>query len=165
MCNYNGYNIDNQQSGCTCKIKYQMDTISEIIDKPNKLASLNISEEDSSGSSSNLLSLECPGALFSKEGLQKNISSYIITIIMLYRIFSVLCFMKCGFPLLRMEMNKILKSKEQDSHKDVDKQETKAKRIRKNKVKHSKKTENNPPKKLSGKLNKKDEKNRKKKNF
>ena len=147
-CSYSGYDVDNQQSGCICQVKNQMEAISDIIDKPDKLASPNISKEESSSGSSNLLSLECSKALFSKEGLQKNISSYIIIGIIIYHLFSVLSFLKCGFPLLRMEMNKILKSKEKNTSNNINKKQTESKVNKYNKFKFSNKK--NPP--IKGKV-------------
>ena len=94
-CNYTGYNIDNKQSLCNCIIKNKMETISEILSKPIELSNNFVSEESSStSSSSNIITIKCTKALFSKEGLKSNISSYIMFIFITHFLFSILFFIK-----------------------------------------------------------------------
>ena len=84
-CNYTGYNEQNKQSSCDCNIKNKMDLISEIIENPNKLSNnFEDEENDSNSGASNIISLKCTKALFSKEGLKSNISSYILIIFITY---------------------------------------------------------------------------------
>ena len=72
-CNYTGYNEENKQSSCDCNIKNKMDLISEIIENPNKLSNNFESEESGSSSgASNIISIKCTKALFSKDGLKNN---------------------------------------------------------------------------------------------
>ena len=78
-CNYTRYNTDNKQSSCDCNVKNKMDIISDIIENQKNLSnSFTISESDSNFGSSNIISIKCTKALFSKDGLKNNISSYII---------------------------------------------------------------------------------------
>ena len=112
-CNYTGYNKENKQSSCDCNIKNKMDTITEIIENPNKLS--NDFDSDGGGSSSgssNIISIKCTKALFSKEGLKNNISSYILLIFIGHFLVSILLFIKCGYRLLINRIEKILKEKE-----------------------------------------------------
>ena len=60
-----------------------------------------------------MLSVECTNVLFTVNGLKSNISSYILSIIIFYYLFSIITFIKCGFPLLREEINNIVEDKKQ----------------------------------------------------
>ena len=112
-CNYSGYNGDNKQSSCDCNIKNKMETISEIISNQDKLAnSFNSEETESSSGSSNVISIKCTKALFSKDGLKSNISSYILIIFITYFLLSIVLFIKCGYPLLVNDMREIIHKKE-----------------------------------------------------
>ena len=121
-CNYTGYDKDNKQSSCDCNIKNKMDTISEIIDNPNKLSdNFNSEEKDSSSGSSNIISIKCTKELFSKEGLKNNISSYILLIFIAHFLLSIILFIKCGYRIL----NDIVKKNSERKGKNS---ETKKKR-------------------------------------
>ena len=81
-CIYTGYNQNDKQSVCDCSLKNKMDLISEIIDNDNPIQLSNDfdkknSDSSSSSGASNIISIKCTKALFSKEGLKNNISSYI----------------------------------------------------------------------------------------
>ena len=106
-CNYMGYDSETKQSFCVCKIKNQMETISEIINNTNKLLNDFKSYQDSSRSSSKI-SIECANVLFTVDGIKNNISSYILLIITFYFLCSLLWFMKCFFSLLKMEIRNII---------------------------------------------------------
>ena len=111
-CEYNGYNIDSKQSSCECVIKNKMDYISDIIDDPNKLSNVfDINETSSTFGSSNIITMKCTKALFSKDGLINNISSYILFIFIFIFLLSIILFIKCGYHLLEEDMMKILDSK------------------------------------------------------
>ena len=112
-CNYTGYDINSKQSSCDCNVKNKMDLISDIIEKPIKLSNNFDTEEGSSNSgSSNIISIKCTKALFSKEGLKNNISSYILIIFISHFLLSILLFIKCDYQLLNNIINKILNEKE-----------------------------------------------------
>ena len=146
-CNYTGYDKDNKQSSCNCNVKNKMDLISEIIEKPvdsNENKEETDSSSKSSSGSSNIISIKCTKALFSKEGLKNNISSYILLIFIGHTLISILLFIKCGYSLLNAQIRKILNEKDKIAKKN--KVTTK-----RNKVKSKKKWSNNvfnfPPKK------------------
>ena len=107
-CNYKEYDPDYKQSICDCKVKNNMDSISDIIKDANKLSKdFNLNE-----SSSDLLDIyKCTKTLFSVNGLIKNISSYILSFFSIFFLFSSLMFMKCGYPSLLLDINKIINNK------------------------------------------------------
>ena len=156
-CNYTGYDSDNKQSSCDCNVKNKMDLISEIIENPNKLSN-NFEEDETSSTASNIISIKCTKALFSKEGLKNNISSYILLIFIGHFLFSIILFMKCGYPLLNNNINEILQEREK-KQKNIQKnnqkknstknQITKEGTLRKKKINKTgnKKKNNFPPKK------------------
>ena len=141
-CEYNGYNIDSKQSSCECVIKNKMDYISDIIDDPNKLSNVfDINETSSTFGSSNIITMKCTKALFSKDGLINNISSYILFIFIFIFLLSIILYIKCGNHLLEEDMMKIL-----DSKKNTNK-------IQNNKKKSSKKKLNNRNTNIEGMIN------------
>ena len=154
ICNYTGYNEDNKQSSCDCNVKNKMELISDIIDNPNKLS--NNFDSGSSGNA-NIISIKCTKALFSKEGLKNNISSYILIIFIIHFLISISLFMKCGYPLLNQKINNILSEK-----KKIQKQMKENNQIINNNNKGQNKKTNNikkkkvniPPKKHQIKINK-----------
>ena len=153
-CNYTGYNENNKQSSCDCNVKNKMDLISEIIDNPNKLSNTFDSEESSSSSgSSNIITIKCTKALFSKNGLLNNISSYILLIFITKFLLSIILFMKCGYRLLVKDIDDILNEKEKNK-KQIEKNNTLSNRVSltngqriKNRKNNIKKKINYPPKK------------------
>ena len=152
-CNYTGYNKENKQSSCDCNIKNKMDTITEIIENPNKLS--NDFDSDGSGSSSgssNIISIKCTKALFSKEGLKNNISSYILLIFIGHFLVSILLFIKCGYRLLINRIEKILKENEKADKRNKTQEPLilPTEGIKKKSKKNlGKKTNNFPPKKYN----------------
>ena len=92
-----------------------MDLISEIIEKPidsNEDNKETDSSSKSSSGSSNIISIKCTKALFSKEGLKNNISSYILLLFLGQFLISILLFIKCGYRLLVNKIKNILSEKE-----------------------------------------------------
>ena len=147
-CNYIGYNQTNKQSSCNCTVKNKIDLISEIIVNPDKLSN-NFNSSDSPSSSSNIIIMKCVKNLFTKEGIKNNISSYILIFIILFFMFSITIFIKCGFPFIKKDIEQILKHKYiEEKNKKNKKTVTKRKRTfpvnRKNKNKIF--TNNFPPK-------------------
>ena len=109
-CNYIGYNQTNKQSTCNCTIKNKIDLISEVIDNPDKLSN-NFNSSESLSSATNIIIMKCAKNLFTKEGIKYNISSYILIFIITFYIFSILIFIKCGFPLIKKDIEQIVKNK------------------------------------------------------
>ena len=126
-CKYGGYNPENKQSICDCGIKNEMEYISDIVDNQNKLSN----QFETNTSSSNIISIKCTKTLFTKDGLKNNISSYVLLFIIFYFLLSIVLFIKCGYPLLVMEINKIIKSKEKKSNKRNKRRKTYNKNLRK----------------------------------
>ena len=127
-CNYEGYDEENKQSTCNCNIKNKMDTISEIMQNPIQLSNdFDPKEDDSSSASSNIVSIKCTKALFSKDGLKNNISSYIIIIFIIHFLLSIALFIKCGYPLLLGDINKIIQEKNPKRNETLIEQRKKSK--------------------------------------
>ena len=132
-CNFTGYNEEIKQSSCACIIKNKMILISEIIDNPNKLSNNLDSNIDSEPK---IITMKCTKVLFSKDGLKNNISSYVLLFIIIFYLFSIIIFIKCGYPFLKNDINLILKDKEKEEN---NKKKTKNSIITRN----SSKTQNN----------------------
>ena len=112
-CNYTGYVEENKQSSCDCFVKNKMDLISDIIKDQDKLSNNFDSNKSSSSSSfSNIITIKCTKALFSKDGLKNNISSYILIIFITQFLVSIILFMKCGYQSLVDDIQDILNKKE-----------------------------------------------------
>ena len=156
-CTFVEYNQQDKQSSCDCKIKNKENTISEIIESSNQLGNnFNNEESDSSSAStaSNIISITCTKALFSKDGLKNNISSYILIIFITHYLVSILFFIKCGYPLLVNDIQKIInerqkvKKQNQKSNQIASQIGRKSKKIQKNfEKKISKRKSHYPPKK------------------
>ena len=122
-CSYDGYEQNSKLTKCICNIKNEMGTITDLENNPNKL-SAQFSVEETKTSSSNMVSMECSKVLFTAKGLKKNISSYILLAIMFYYLFSIVAFIKCGYPSLKIDMNTIIRQKEKSSLNTINKQIT-----------------------------------------
>ena len=144
-CEFAGYNSKDKQSSCDCRVKNKIDLVSEIVNDTQKLSKGFSSEEINSGTS-NIITIKCTKVLFSKEGLVKNISSYIISISMIYFLLSVLLFIKCGYHLLLNDINEIIISKKTKTKSSI---LTASKRKKKSGIKKTKLVNKSqfPPKK------------------
>ena len=156
-CNYTGYDSDKKQSSCDCNVKNKMDLISEMMDNPNKLSNSFDSEEGNSNSgASNIISIKCTKALFSKDGLKNNISSYILIIFITQFLLSIVLFIKCGYRILESDINNILKEKEKIQKTIAKKNQLpmgrNTKRIPIGKSNIKRKKMNYPPKKINFKF-------------
>ena len=116
-CNYNGYNTEDKQSICDCKVKNKIDLVSEIVNNTQKLSD-SFSPEESSSGGSNIITMKCTKTLFTKEGLVNNISSYVLSVSMIYFLLSILLFIKCGYRLLINDINQIISSKKETKAQD-----------------------------------------------
>ena len=162
-CDYDSYSKEDKQSICNCKVKNGNDLLSQTMNNSQKLSN-SFSTEESHSKASNLLSLKCTNALFNKNGLIKNISSYIISASMIYFLLSILLFIKCGYPLMVKQIKEIVNSKKENkSKKQTNKETNKKKSNRENQSdkKNNKKKGHAPPKKSNMKKakHKKDSKN------
>jgi hypothetical protein len=65
-----------------------------------------------------MISTECTYVLFTVDGIKTNISSYLLLIIIFYFLSSIILFIKCGYPLLKEDIQKILNKKKKISDKN-----------------------------------------------
>ena len=151
-CNYTGYDGDNKQSSCNCNIKNKMDTITDILENQNSTVNNFEAEKSSSSGNSNIISIKCTKALFSKEGLKKNISSYILLLFIAHFLLSIILFIKCGYRLLINDMNNIIKEKQKIKKQTANNNQLVIRQTTRNKSKKiiNKKINKNyfPPKKI-----------------
>ena len=107
-CNFEGYEKDSKQSKCSCKIKNQIEYISNISTNSNVLSkAFNISENDLGYT--NIFA--CTKNLFTAEGLIKNYSSYILIASLLFFLMNSMFFIKCGYKSLLYYINIIINNK------------------------------------------------------
>ena len=154
-CKYEGYNTSDKQSTCNCKVKNEMEFISDIINNPNKLSN------NFNGNKNNLNSLnvfQCTKNLFSY-AIATNISSYVLAFSFFYFLFSILFFIKCGYKFLVSDINKIIKNKLKIQDNNSNDLKTRgeslqnSKIIKKHKKIRNKNKHNSPPKKIKLKYN------------
>ena len=112
-CNYTGYSSESKQSYCDCNAKNEIDVFSNIIDNSEKL-----NNDFSSSGSSNIITIKCTKTLFTKKGLLHNIASYIMLFIIAFFIISIFLFMRCGYPLLKDQINRIIYNKKDNINKN-----------------------------------------------
>ena len=112
-CIFKGYEIDSKNSKCECNIKNQQIVITEVINKYDILYNNFINQT----LVSNMASMKCFNTLFSKEGLYKNIGSYILFFTIIFFISSGFLFYKCGYPLIELDIQQILEFKEEKGNK------------------------------------------------
>ena len=146
-CNYTGYDKGNKQSSCDCNIKNKMDLINDIFNDQNE-SSYSFNSDESTSSSSNMVTIKCTKALFSKEGLKNNISSYILIIFITQFIISILLFIKCGYRLLDEDIKNILKTKNKIEKTNFqNNKNTKGGKLKQKENRKNKRKNNFPPKK------------------
>jgi len=108
-CTYNHYNSETKKVLCQCSKSSDRIIISEI----NKTELLFMFPNEKK--SINLDILKCKKLLFSKNGLIKNLGSYIIIFIILLYIYSAIYFYLKGYDLLCNQINEILNKKEAEN--------------------------------------------------
>jgi len=133
-CTFKGYETDSKNSKCECDIKNKQIIISEIINQYDILYNNFINQT----LVSNLASMKCYDILFSKEGLYKNIGSYILFFTIILFISSGFLFYKCGYPLLELDIQQIIEYKEEKKNK-LHKIKRKSKKLKTEKIKKIKK--------------------------
>ena len=144
-CTLIEYKSETKKSICQCGVKSKQLTISEIANQTNLLSN-NFAKKSQS---TNMVSMKCYYTLFTKDGMIKNIASYILLFMILGFIISGIAFYKCGFFILEDIIKKIMLQKEKEHKKGrFDSIETST--IRKSKKKKKMKIKikgKNPPKK------------------
>ena len=106
-CTYSGYEKNTKKAVCECETKPKIMYISEIIREENILSN----NFNTSNSTSNIASMKCVDTLFSKDGLLKNIGSYLLLFTFLFYAISVFIYYKCGYQMIQDNIQDITKEK------------------------------------------------------
>ena len=102
-CEYNGYNNNNKKAKCDCTIKFEQYSISQLDQKD--LFSYKFTDKN------DMITMKCYKTLFSKDGLIRNIGSYVLLFsIFLFMVCGIL-FYKCGYNILEDKIQEIYKLK------------------------------------------------------
>ena len=134
-CTFKNYDTDNKKSICECEIQSKDLKISEIANKSDILNYNFIKKTHSS----NFVSMKCYYTLFTKDGIYKNICSYILLFIILFFIISGILFYKCGYYSLENIIKEII-SNRRNKEKNIHIVETVGKNKKKKKVKNKNKS-------------------------
>ena len=112
-CTFNGYESNSKKAKCECEVKSKQILISEIINQ-NDILYKNFKNQTLY---SNMISMKCYYTLFTKEGLLKNIGSYILFFTIFLFLISGIIFYKCGFPMIENDIQEINQLKEKNLKK------------------------------------------------
>ena len=158
-CTIKEYNNETKKVNCECEIKYKELVISDIINQTDILSH----NFTSKSKSFNMITMKCYYTLFTKEGLYKNIVSYILIFTILLLLISSILFYKCGYYLLEDVIQEIINLKETNikgnNIKKINIKETniindkKIIKLKKPKKKKNKKKNNKKKKKIIQKFN------------
>jgi len=112
-CVFKEYIENSKKSICECKIKNSQISIIEIIDNEDILA-YNFKNNESSS----IISMKCYTTLFTKDGLSKNIGSYILMFTILGFTISIILFYLIEFSKIKNAIKSVLllKSSKHDIH-------------------------------------------------
>ena len=135
-CSYNGYEKDTKNAKCECKIKSKQFLISEKVNQTDILSYNNFTNQNLS---TNIISMKCYYTLFTKEGLSRNIGSYLLIIIFVIFIISGILFYKCGYPFFEKDIDEIIDLKERidNNSKEIKEPKKKKFKIKKKKINKS----------------------------
>ena len=131
-CSYNGYNEKTKKVLCECEAKSKDFVISELISDKNLLSN-NFAFENST--KTNLITMKCVYTLFTKEGMIKNIASYILACSLVLFIVSGILFYKVGFYFLENDIQNIISLKQKSGEINGLQSNKKLKKIKKKKKK------------------------------
>ena len=152
-CSFKEYDNETKKVNCECKIKSKELVISELMNQTDIL-SYNFTDN---GQSYNILTMKCYYTLFTKEGLYKNIGSYILLFTIILLLISSIIFCNCGYHFLEHEIKEIIEFKEENikenNNQKIDIKETMI--INDKKITKSKQPKNGKKKKrrISSKVN------------
>ena len=110
-CTLNGYDTESKKAICECGIRSKQLVISELINETDLLSY----DFTNKGQSSNMIAMKCYYTLFTKNGLLKNIGSYILLFTILLFLISSILFYKCGYYLLEDDIQEIMRTKVENS--------------------------------------------------
>ena len=155
-CQYIDYDFGAKQSLCECKVKLDFNSFSEIVFDKDIIWKYFIDINRIT----NIYTMKCINLLFSKEGLKRNIGSYILLIIIFLYIILVILFKTKEFSKLKKIIKDIVKV-DKDENKKINKnlikkrsstnnKKTNKKKLQKPKIYKIKKIKNNPPKRMKG---------------
>ena len=149
-CTFTGYNKNTKKALCECETKLEIGLISEIIENGNILSNyFNVTDN----STLNIVAMECVNTLFSKNGLLKNIGSYLLLFTFIFYVISIFIFYKCGYHIIDNKIKEIMNLKNKNKinllGKRYKKVIKKRKKMKKNSLKNS-----NPIKKYQKKKSK-----------
>ena len=135
-CTFKDYSFDTKKVSCECFVKIKVPLISEIKVNKNKF----INDISNISNIINFDIVKCYKTLFTKEGLIKNIGSYILLFIIKFNIIIILLFIIKGFKEIKnlinyITKNKINKKNENKKQKDEPPKKTKVKVKKKKKKK------------------------------
>ena len=139
-CQFNGYNLTTKKAICECVTKVEINYISDILLDENILSN---NFNDTESSKTNIGTMKCVSLLFSKNGLIKNIGSYILFFTLGLFGIGIFIFYKCGYELIDQNVKEIVKSKKRmaknkDKYKvDDNKNILKKTKTKKNKSKNN----------------------------
>ncbi len=109
--------------------KSKIDVISEIIETQDLLLANNGVKDNSTF---NIVTMKCTYTLFTKDGILKNIGSYILIFNILLFAISIIIFFKFGFFLFEQDIKKVLSLKNKNKNRTTEKLHTiKPKKIKK----------------------------------
>ena len=130
-CIFNGYYFDTKKALCECETKIKINLISDLVAEENILSN-NFNETKESATK--MGTLKCVSLLFSKNGLIKNIGSYILIFTIGLFAISTFIFYKCGYQLIVNNIQDILSKKNiKNLVKNKNKMFTKNKKVKKSK--------------------------------
>ena len=104
-CDYLGYDRETKESNCECKVKQEM-TIFNI-----KIDTGELKSKFQADKGTNIRIIKCYYLLFRKNGLKKNIGSYILLSMMFLLIIDLFFFLFIGYKSLLIKIEKVLKYK------------------------------------------------------
>ena len=137
-CVYKGYNFDNKDVECECRIKTKFRFFSEINNlKPEELLKnfVNIKQIINIGV------IKCYKLLFSKDGIIYNIGSYILLIIIFITIIESIFFCVKGYQILFLKIKEIYNLRFNNSNLNINIYEEKSQIIIKNNESNKKDSE------------------------
>ena len=130
-CQFNGYDSETKKALCECVTKIEINLISDIISNGNLLSN-NLSSSDNS--KTNIGTLKCVSLLFSKNGLIKNIGSYLMVLTLIIFAVSIFIFYKCGYELIEQNIKEIITLKTGKKKKEEKRQKNKKKKMKIKKI-------------------------------
>ena len=110
-CKLKGYIIEDQKANCSCEIKNNQISISQI-NNDNNILKYNFQSKEES---SNMNTMKCVNVLFTKEGIINNIANYLLMIIITIFLISGILFYKCGYNILECCIQDIIDLKEKNN--------------------------------------------------